>query len=65
MITITLTEQQAVNLRGLIDLAVKAGGSRIMREAVEIDDLVMRAAQASQEVAQQAPAKKNGEDAHP
>jgi len=48
MITIILTEQQALNLRGLIDLAVKAGGSRVMRDAVELDDLIMRAAQEEQ-----------------
>jgi len=66
-IILSLTDQQAVNLRGLIDLAVKTGGSRIMREAVELDDLIMRAAQEAANTEAAAPqAKKNGgKDAHP
>jgi hypothetical protein len=52
MISIVLTDEQALNLRGLIDLAVKSSGSRVMRHAIEIDDLIVRAAQQEQERAQ-------------
>jgi hypothetical protein len=70
MITLTLTDEQAVNLRGLIDIAVKAGGSRVMREAVAIDDLIMRAALEEQErvqaqAAEVQPKKNGGKEARP
>jgi len=60
MITLTLTDQQAVNLRGLIDLAVKSGGSQIMRQAVELDDLIMAAARQQSQQQQEPAAKANG-----
>jgi len=44
MITLTLTEQEAVNLRNLLDAAVRAGGMRAAEAAIPIDYKVMEAA---------------------
>lgn len=48
MLNLDLTEDQASKLRGLIDLAVKAGGLQVAAVAVEIDGLILAADKARQ-----------------
>jgi hypothetical protein len=51
LMEIKLTDDQAGKLRGLIDLALKAGGLQIARVATEIDDLILAADAARSAVA--------------
>lgn len=47
MLTLTLTEQEAVNLRNLLDAAVRAGGMRAAEVAIPLDYKIMDAARAA------------------
>lgn len=43
MLHLELTDDQAAKLRGLVDIAAKAGGLQVARVVVEIDDLILAA----------------------
>ena len=51
MLMMSLTEAQAANLRGLLDVAVKAGGLQVAAAALEIDGLVLEAAKRAESAA--------------
>lgn len=69
MIILQLTEQEALSLRNLLDLAVKAGGMRAAEFAVPLDAKILQAAKALQPVQSPQPIKSNdvgvGLDAFP
>ena len=46
MLILELTDDECVNLRNLLDVAVRGGGMRAAELAVEIDRKIQRAAQA-------------------
>lgn len=48
MITLELTEDEALTLRNLLDAAVRAQGMRAAEFAILIDQKILRAAQAAQ-----------------
>ena len=48
---VLLTAAQAANLRGLLDVAVKAGGLQVAAAALEIDGLVLEAAKQAESAA--------------
>jgi hypothetical protein len=54
-IIIELTEQEALNLRGLLDAAVRANGMRAAEVAIPIDQKIMMAAQMAQQQMMQPP----------
>ena len=63
MIVIELTEQEAANLRGLLDAAVRAQGMRAAEVAIPIDMKIMMAAQKVQALTEQPPSHPgNGRD---
>ncbi len=47
MITLTLTEEEALSLRNLLDLAVKTGGMRAAEFAIPLDAKIVMAARQS------------------
>ena len=55
IIVLELTEQEALNLRGLLDAAVRANGMRAAEVAIPIDQKIMMAAQLAQQQMQQPP----------
>jgi len=53
MIVLELTEQEALNLRNLLDVAVRAEGMRAATFAIALDAKIVAAAQAAQAASQQ------------
>ena len=63
-VEISLTAAQAANLRGLLDVAVKAGGLQVAAAALEIDGLVLEAAKRAESAAAEIkPAGESGDAA--